>query len=1388
MTLLTYKKRQGNLLNSIMTNFSDAEKVIETTNNSAGSAEAEHEKKLKSLDGRLALLQSHFEELSNTIMESDVIKGFIDGLTKIVDLLNTVSSGLGGMPALLVPITSAFSLMNKKTLFKKDGLGNYGLFWNVNSKALKSEVEDITKVITQSQTQWNAMSDAEKQASPITNVLSNNLKGLNAQLTRGVAETGDFNRAIAKVNQNASVSTKGITKLKSAVVGFKNIAMGIGNVVASVGIGMAISLAVNGIMELINADKERMEKASQDAEDLVQQSKELKSTTDEIKTLKEQLADSNTTTEQAVSIRKQLYDIQKNLVEQFGVEASSIDLVRDSVDELNNSFDELSKKKLEQYALDNAKAIQDSVDSIFGENSISSYFFNTGNESVVIPKKDTDRLKTIFKEVLDEKYISLSDATTDNATLDRFEINLGSYIKNSGGTKFDLVQKQQELLEYLENYKNNIANANPNDTIVTTLDEVITKLSDAKNYWSDDNYNKQLEKVNNYAEYLIVSNDAESKLYNAVKFAKEDYEKAITDGTEKDIKQAVSNYQNAISDIQTEIETLGSTGSDGAKKSFLQNIVDSANVILAEDNYKLKFQANENGIKDSIKTAIKQFNNGKEVSKEDILNFNANIPTQFPSKQLNSEQLGFVAIKNAADDAGVSLETYTQWLENLGVLYTTPVKESYNFTKILDMTADKMTSVKNKIDEIQSTFKTVKEVIEDYNDTGILSIDNAQKLIELGDDYINYLFDENGNLHINKQAYEDLTKAKVDEIKATLLKTAIDNIKQIKDEASAVEYLSKTTNDSTKATKDYTVAILENYYAQGMASKNKKVREAVSKIYETYSNYDKILNNVSTSYDDNEEKESDVTDGLEKQKDALDKSKKALEKQKDALDKQKKSLEDNKEALDDLNDSYEKDKDYIEELISLTVDMLKQRYEDEKDAIEKSKEAYRDKIDSLKEAIDDEEKLYERERDLADRNKNIATLEKQAASLTGTQSVEGIQRLSEISSDLEKARQDLADTQRSNSVEDRQNAYDDEYDYREQIWDKEIEKLDEILKNERQLRLDAMALIDTKSQEFYNNLWGYVYKYTTKSRFEFDNLWNSAYEALDKYGFGQYTCLQIMQYLEQQIYNNNKAIEDMDLQIKNLNKSIDGTADAINGISDNIDLLDEKINDLKESYDKATESKDRFLNTSSNESANSSNNKKNYKSYIFGTRYVANGVDSKDEAVSTIYEKVKRNWNGISPVSKQDILNNLEEYASGTSYSKNGLAIVDEDGLGSEFILKKGRLDYLPEGSVVFNKDETNALKELANSKDKVKQILNNADYYDYFKSHINGTNSNMNLSDLNKTRDLLSGTLCKNNNEYNMPINIVVNNAQGLNENQLGKIIRKEFYQEIKKVQSWRG
>ncbi len=112
ITELIAGKRQGNIVSSLMENFDIAREALESSENSAGSAMAEHEKWMESLEAKVKQFTAAWEELSLVFMDDSFLKGLIDAGTTILSVLTKIVDTIGTLPTLLIAVSTAMSFKN----------------------------------------------------------------------------------------------------------------------------------------------------------------------------------------------------------------------------------------------------------------------------------------------------------------------------------------------------------------------------------------------------------------------------------------------------------------------------------------------------------------------------------------------------------------------------------------------------------------------------------------------------------------------------------------------------------------------------------------------------------------------------------------------------------------------------------------------------------------------------------------------------------------------------------------------------------------------------------------------------------------------------------------------------------------------------------------------------------------------------------------------------------------------------------------------------------------------------------------------------------------------------------------------------------------------------
>lgn len=233
-------------------------------------------------------------------------------------------------------------------------------------------------------------------------------------------------------------------------------------------------------------------------------------------------------------------------------------------------------------------------------------------------------------------------------------------------------------------------------------------------------------------------------------------------------------------------------------------------------------------------------------------------------------------------------------------------------------------------------------------------------------------------------------------------------------------------------------------------------------------------------------------------------------------------------------------------------------------------ESYKKSAEEASKLLDAEKSIHDFQKDLKDKNKNVTNIKAELDAL----SVEGVEysladqkRKLELQKKYEDAVSDRNDYLYKNEIEQRKENLSQEAKLVEDQLNREIDKIDDYLSKEGQIRKDAIKLINEASQEFYNDLFDYTQTYTTLSEASFNKLWNNAYAALRKYGNGVIDVEYTLAYLDGMLVgleNRLKQIESAANAAKNSTSTM--LDDAIKKTKLYSDGLDEAANKMRAIY------------------------------------------------------------------------------------------------------------------------------------------------------------------------------------------------------------------------------
>ena len=545
--------------------------------------------------------------------------------------------------------------------------------------------------------------------------------------------------------------------------------------------------------------------------------------------------------------------------------------------------------------------------------------------------------------------------------------NYGHYALSSGGfgNRVDLLEDQLNQIAKLEEelksysgdvndvvYKNQkIALENMKSAVSDALSEFMAT-DDGLVEGMDDGLKERLSELYNLRD--IVFNGAAQNYTDAIEGAFEKVEfKGFKDkliALEKDGKLSVGLLAE---DFEGLVQVLNDAG------------------VSAEELYKyIQYLANPDGLDYSVVKDQLFASMGVNTRQPGKYAYDAISMFQNRGLLTNEALDAYISVK--AKFAGKT-DTWTpeDWAAHIeDELNSVDATVNVSFSDILalenaDGEATVLGELNKQVDELQTAWSGLREMMDNYNKTGTITVDQFQDLLSYGDEYLQYLTDENGNLQLNEEALKKVAAARIENMKAQILNDMYSNLNSITDEASAQDFLKDKINHSTLAIAENTAEIKNNikerlkWMLQNGDIANSTVVSISNYVNNTIAAMDKLSGSISTASFSGAE--TDWKDLLDKETNLLEKQLEAhvitfddyVDKRRDIIEKYYRdgliSAEDYYSALEDMYDYQLSTYDKVIGAVTGLIDDEIESLEDEKETIEKN---YQTKIDSIQEEID----------------------------------------------------------------------------------------------------------------------------------------------------------------------------------------------------------------------------------------------------------------------------------------------------------------------------------------------------------------------------------------------------------------------------------------------------
>lgn len=659
-------KHRANVLSSILQNADQLEKAYDTLSNSAGSSAREQEAYMNSLSGKINALKENFTGISMSMINSDFMKGFIDGMTQGVNAFGGFIDKFGAMPVTVSLAVGALAMLNNKfremsnsMLLAIPGYGKLNTAIAGYGKNLKSNIETIKSQI-------------------------NTLKGQQAEYLATGESTVGLGFKMMGLNSKLALTTAGAVAC--------NIAMTALSSLLSMGLSLLISSAVSGLSSLVDTAI---------------------TTKSELKELNDEFINSAPTSSDNIKNARELIDSYSKLSDELDNLTRDTEAYKDKEEELNSVIGNLSslypdvnvmldentgRKRINEEATkslikseenllkakSNTILNKNDIKDMDDVNSLISKYQKAQEEMEKFTKLSEQGVKTIIEgeginktKYYVEKYLEIATDDYEEAR-EQMEAVLEA-LKNSGNTKlddaynvlssafYDVENSVKNVEKETEKMLDTASNTSEAESSTNNLQEIYKQLGYSAKEASD--RIKELNDLSSEEQSAELVKDATKAYGEAINEAKE-----LTETIEK-VNEAGSMTPELISDLASRYPELGARITDVASvQEFLnQRINDSVKAqvdaytqMVANDNeyYNSKIRTND-AIIQSVNMLCSQFVDEQGNAYQIDLSNYSNL-TQLKNKLTNDLGAGvadFISNFVSAQSGGysVDLQNTSSW-------------------------------------------------------------------------------------------------------------------------------------------------------------------------------------------------------------------------------------------------------------------------------------------------------------------------------------------------------------------------------------------------------------------------------------------------------------------------------------------------------------------------------------------------------------------------------------------------------------------------------------------------------------------------------------------------------------------------------------------------------
>lgn len=1154
-------KYHANSLSALLSRWDMYEKMLGEFSQGTGSALEEANKTADSWEGRLAQLQNSWDSFVNTLTNKTAVKGGVSFLDNTIQAFEKLTETVGALPVLLTTINASMSALNK----------NYGITQIYNKSTHKIDLQGsfMGIDITAYKTQANHFREAAAA-----------METWNAELVNGTADINTFGGAVVQNNEqlraylqttsvDAPASLNGYRSYLNAA-GQSTDALRLKTVLMTSAMSIGFSFALQAVFQLIQAGVtviddwiHRVEKANEAMDEAITEYDSVKSSLESVNT---ELEDQNKKMDELLAKDKLTY-AEKGQLEELQAITRELLLQQD-----------IEQRRADKASKDVAEKTVDAYEKQYGKYDVSreklnetlDYINSTGISAIADSEND------IVGNIA--AYLNVTEG------LKKAQQEYETALNNGENTEF-LIEDVQDYIDAIDDYSD-------------VLDQNISDLQE-KRLALEDEYNKAVAKRENGQDLTSYETDAIStyeSVYDAIKLIyeytnKNDWNNMEisnifnTEGIEKTKEELISMYKSGelasaemleqfpkLNQAIRESEIIAGEGSDAFKEFFneiaaladqtedtVNGVANKANLfdqLTTSKDALDKFQSSVKSAADAYSTLMSGNYSSSDMLdsiqaiNEAVTEMGGSLDWEFidTQTQLNSLDLLGGAIEHISQKyaesvlsgAGIDVDS------KFGQMLANNIIQAQKASTELEVLDD-------QIDSLQSAYSDLTDIVDTYNETGYITFDQLQTLLEMEPQYLSCLIDENGQLQLNEAAMAELANQRLNDAEAQAIQQAITELGQLalQDEKKAVQENAEAFTNAVDDLSGYN-AELANTIAEATvgAAAIRDLNAAISGAESqgaTDIQINTVLDNLNTKLQMIGSVRDKVAAGglgsVIKPESASKSGKKAADAYLEAFEKELEKLQGmrdrneitEKEYLDNLRALYEKyfkDREkYIDEF---------EKYEQE--YLEGMESLYKDVMNGIIKLVDKQADKYEEMKDSAVDSYNA---QKDAAEDAYDAQIEGIESQIDGINDMIDA------------INDQIDAIDDEIEAKKKQADAIQDEIDKIkeAREERQKQLDLQ-----------------------KAQYEFQRMMNqrTILQYSEEKGMhyvadtsGTRDKKEEIDEIKEEIY-----ISGLEKQIKLINDEIDLLEERKDAFEDQIDGFEDQIDELEKQKDAIEKMKD----------------------------------------------------------------------------------------------------------------------------------------------------------------------------------------------------------------------